>query len=168
MPIHLLTAHPRGTLSLMAKLLKIFLRPSSRTPVREVPQALAVAGVGLEGDHAHGGKRQVTLLSREGWEEACQALGTALSPGGRRANLIVEGVDLAALMHGGRLRIGETELKIARETKPCQLMDDVHLGLMDALKPRVRAGVYAEIVVGGTVRQGDPVEVLAAAPARAS
>lgn len=151
----------------MAKLLKIFLRPSSRTPVREVAEALAVTGVGLEGDHAHGGKRQVTLLTREGWEEACAALGAgALSPGGRRANLIVEGVDLAALMGGGRLKVGEVELQVARETKPCQLMDDVHLGLMDALKPRVRAGVYAEIVVGGAVRQGDRVEVLAAAPAR--
>lgn len=153
----------------MAKLLTIFLRPSSRTPVREVREAAAVAGVGLEGDHAHGGKRQVTLLTREGWEEACAALGAgALSPGGRRANLIVEGVDLAALMGGGRLRLGEVELQVARETKPCQLMDDVHLGLMDALRPRVRAGVYAEVLVGGTLRAGDPVLVVAAAPARSS
>ncbi len=143
------------------RLVRIFLRPSTRTPVREVTEVTAVAGVGLEGDHNHGGKRHVTLLSVEGWAEACEALGGAdLSPGGRRANLLVEGVDLAAAI-GQRLRVGPMEVEVVGETKPCQLMDDVRLGLMDALKPRVRAGVYGRILVGGVLRPGDPVEVLA-------
>ena len=55
----------------MGKLLKIYLRPSSGTPVLEAPQAHAVPGAGLDDDHAGSGKRQVTILSREGWEAAC-------------------------------------------------------------------------------------------------
>ncbi len=142
------------------RLVRIFLRPSTRTPVREVSEATAVAGVGLEGDHNHGGKRHVTLLSVEGWAEACDALGADLSPGGRRANLLVEGVDLGAAM-GQRLRIGPIEVDVLGETKPCQLMDDVRVGLMDALRPRVRAGVYGKLLSGGVLRAGDPVEVVA-------
>lgn len=143
------------------KLLRIFLRPSARTPVREVSEAVAIEGQGLDGDHAHGGKRQVTLLSREGWEDALRELGAkpGLSPGGRRANLVVEGVDLSQVF-GKRLRVGEVEVEVAGETRPCQLMDDVVDGLWTALKPRWRGGVFARIVTGGTVRAGDAVEVL--------
>lgn len=143
--------------------MKIFLRPSARAPVREVAEATAVAGVGLEGDHAHGGRRQVTLLSVEGWREACEALGGAdLSPGARRANLRVEGVDLGASI-GRRLRVGPAAVEVTGEAEPCQRMDDVQAGLMDALGPRVRAGVYGVLVSGGPLRPGDPVEVVAAA-----
>ena len=42
--------------------MQVFLRPSARTPVRAVDAARAVAGLGLEGDHAGGGRRQITLL----------------------------------------------------------------------------------------------------------
>jgi MOSC domain-containing protein YiiM len=150
-------------MSSTGRVLHIFLRPSTRTPVREVQEATAVAGVGLEGDHAHGGKRQVTLISRAGWEEACAVLGkTDVSPGGRRANIVVEGVDLHAAL-GKRLKLGAIEVQVHAETRPCQLMDDVALGLWDALKPRLRAGVYASILTGGTVRVGDPVEAPVAA-----
>lgn len=145
------------------RLVRIFLRPSARTPVREVAEVTALEGVGLDGDHAHGGKRQVTLLSVAGWAEACEALGAgALPPEGRRANLLVEGVDLHAALKR-RLRVGSVEVEVLGETRPCQLMDDVQVGLMDALRPRLRAGVYGRIVRGGPLRVGDAVEVFEAA-----
>lgn len=146
----------------MARLLAIYLRPSSRTPVRQVQTAEAVAGQGLEGDHTKGGRRQVTLLSREAWAEACAALGMApceLDVASRRANLLVEGVDFTRLPRRTRLRIGPVELEVEGETHPCQLMDDMHLGLWDALKPRQRGGHFARILVGGTLRVGDAVAV---------
>jgi MOSC domain-containing protein YiiM len=147
----------------MARLLAIFLRPSSRTPVKRVQEAEAVAGQGLVGDHTKGGRRQVTLLSREAWAEACADLGMPpceLDAASRRANLLVEGVDVTALRRGTLLRIGEVELQVEGETHPCQLMDDMHLGLWDALKPRQRGGHFARILVGGPLRVGDRVEVV--------
>ena len=93
----------------------IYLRPSSRTPVREVQRAEAEAGTGLVDDHAGAGKRQITLLSREAWDAACAALGKTLDPGLRRANLLVSGVDLGAAL-GKRLTVGEVEIEVVGET----------------------------------------------------
>lgn len=149
----------------MARVLRIWLRPSSRTPSRPVETAIAVTGVGLEGDHAHGGKRQVTLISREAWEDALRDLDRGdLDPRWRRANILVEGIPLGPLI-GKRIRVGAVELEVKGETRPCQLMDDARLGLRDALVPAHRGGVFAEIAVGGEIAVGDPVVVME--PARA-
>jgi hypothetical protein len=58
----------------MASIVKIYQRPSARTPVKSVPAALAVAGSSIEGDHAGAGNRQVTLIEQEAWEAACNDL----------------------------------------------------------------------------------------------
>lgn len=139
----------------------IYLRPSSRTPVKAVERVEAQAGTGLVGDHAGAGKRQVTLLAREGWDAACAELGQALDPGERRANLVVEGVDLGAAI-GKQLTVGEVRIEVVGETKPCQLMDDVAEGLHDALRPECRGGVYGRILEGGPLEPGMPVRVVEA------
>lgn len=144
----------------MAKLVQIYLRPSTRTPVKPVTRATAVADRGLEGDHAGGGKRQVTLISRQSWDDALAQLGGgALDPGTRRANLLVEGLDLGPLI-GRRVRVGPVELQVEGETRPCGLMDDARLGLRDALAPACRGGVFARILTGGPLQVGDEVTVL--------
>lgn len=146
----------------MGKLVQIYLRPSARTPVKSVVRAEAVAGQGLEGDHAGGGKRQVTLISRQAWQDALAELGgDPLDPGTRRANLLVEGLDLGASI-GRRLRIGPVELQVEGETRPCGLMDDARQGLRDALVPACRGGVYARILSGGPLAVGDEVALLEA------
>ena len=139
---------------------RIYLRPSSRTPVKEVRRARAVAGRGLDGDHAGGGARQVTLLSEEAWHAACEHLGRDLEPGARRANIVVRGVDLGQAIGGG-LRLGDCVVKVSAETRPCRLMDDAAPGLQQALDPDRRGGVYGRIVAGGEIEVGDNVSVLA-------
>lgn len=141
----------------MSKLVQIWLRPATRAPLKPVEEAVAEPGAGLVGDHAGKGKRQVTLLSREAWQAACADLDAQVDPVSRRANLLVEGVDFVET-RGRRLRVGEVLLEVAGETKPCELMDDMHLGLWDALKPDWRGGVFAQVIEGGTLRQGDALE----------
>ena len=141
----------------MGRVVTIFLRPSTRTPVQTTDSTRAVAGRGLEGDHSGGGKRQLTLLSREAWERACADLDAQLDPALRRANLVVEGVDLAATI-GRQIEVGEALIEVVGETKPCQLMDDQHPGLWDALKPECRGGVYGKILRGGEVAVGATVQ----------
>jgi len=141
---------------------RIYLRPSARTPVREVTQVCALTGRGLEGDHAGGGARQVTILSEEAWEAARQDLGgLEIDPGGRRANVVVRGVVLKESIRGG-LRIGDCLIRVAGETRPCRLMDDCTPGLQKALDPDCRGGVYGRILVGGEITVGDQVQVLRA------
>lgn len=149
----------------MGQLLRIWVRPSARTSVRALERTDAVADLGLIGDHAAGGRRQVTLLSREAWDDALRELGGGeLDPALRRANLLVEGLDLGATI-GQRLQVGPVELEVLGETRPCQLMDDARLGLRDALAPARRGGVFARIVRGGPLQVGDPVQLLAPAGA---
>ena len=138
-------------------MLAIWLRPGARLPVQRVERATALADQGLLGDHAVGGKRQVTILSREAWDAACAAFGRSVDPGVRRANVLVEGLDLAACI-GRTLRIGDVVLEVLGETRPCELLDDGgRVGLCTSLRPERRGGVYARVVTGGELRVGDPV-----------
>jgi len=139
---------------------RIFLRPSARTPVKQVERAVAYPGAGLEGDHAGGGNRQVTLIGEEAWRAACKDLGKPeLSPGLRRANLVVEGVDLQAAI-GSVLRIGPVRIRVIAETRPCRLMDDAAPGLQKALDPDCRGGVYGRVIEGGPITVGDAVSAV--------
>lgn len=114
------------------------------------------AGVGLVGNADTGGLRQVTLLAKESWEEVQEELGAPVEPTARRANLMVDGLDLAETT-GRVLRIGGCRLEIQGETAPCGRIDEEHPGLQEALKPSWRGGAYATVLEGGEVRVGAPV-----------
>lgn len=138
----------------------IFLRPGARIPPVAVAQANAIAGRGLDGDHAGGGKRQITLLANEAWAQACRELGRDLDPSTRRANVLVDGLDLAAAI-GHTIAIGDVRIEVLGETRPCELMDDGgRTGLMRALQKDRRGGVYGRILVGGELRVGETCRVL--------
>lgn len=143
----------------MGFLARICLRPSARTPVKTVARTEAVPGVGLVGDHAGGGNRQVTLMEEEKWGAACADLGKELDAGGRRANLIVRGVSLLEAI-GRELRVGACRIRVVGEARPCRLLDDVEPRLMKALDPDTRAGVYGRIVEGGAIEVGASVELV--------
>ncbi len=81
-----------------------------------------------------------------------------VSPGVLGENITVEGVPVMQLPEGARLRIGNAELEITGDRPACREMLDVHA---DALRAMVgRSGKMARVVRGGTVRPGDPIEVL--------
>lgn len=132
-----------------------------------VETARLVAGRGIEGDRYFAGTgtfspaemdpdHQVTLIAIEEIDAFNAVSGQALSPGGFRRNVVTRGVDLNALV-GKRFRVGAAELRGVRLCEPC-----AHLaGLLndEVLKRMVhRAGLRAEIVTGGTVRAGEPIE----------
>jgi MOSC domain-containing protein YiiM len=141
----------------VGKIIAIALRTSRRGPMREVDSATALAGGGLAGDHGGRGERGLTLLSAERWRETLEELGTDLPWHTRRANVLVSGLDLAALI-GKRVRLGQIEIIVRAETDPCSEMERQFAGLQEALVPDCRGGVYGRIVVGGTIRVGDGVE----------
>jgi MOSC domain-containing protein YiiM len=137
----------------------ICLRPGARVPVVKADRATAVANQGLAGDHAVGGRRQVTLLAVESGRAACAQLGRDLDPALRRANLLVEGLDLRAAI-GGTITLGDVAIEVLGETRPCELMDDDgRIGLMAALRPQRRGGVFGRIREGGELRVGMAVRV---------
>ena len=132
----------------------IWIKRAKGGPMDPRGQAVAVAGRGLLGNANQGGRRQVTIIAREAWEAAEEALGARLDPALRRANVMVSGLDLRHT-RGLDLEIGAVRLRIRGETRPCRLMDDSWPGLEAALGPDWRGGVFAEVVGGGTLRVGD-------------
>jgi MOSC domain-containing protein YiiM len=128
------------------------------SPLEELAAASISTEAGIEGD-ARGRKalRQVTVLFRDGWEDACRELGAELPWIARRANLLIANLERPRAA-GGRLRIGVTELEITMETQPCHLMDRAQDGLRLALRPDWRGGVCCRVIRGGDIRLGDRVE----------
>ena len=141
------------------ELLEILVYPARRAPAQQMQQVDALQDKGLDGDHPRGGKRQVTLLSIEAWQETMQEVGGDLPPSARRANLVVRGIDLEASM-GRRIRMGSVELQIEGETTPCDLMVLQHAGLRQALEPKMRGGVFGCVIAGGQLTPGLSVAVL--------
>jgi len=115
-----------------------------------------VAGSGLHGNANQGGRRQVTLLSREVWDAFAQQLGHDLPTSARRANLVLSGVDLRETRERV-LAIGPARIRILGETKPCHQMEETFPGLEAALWPDWGGGAFGEVVEGGEIGVGDAV-----------
>ncbi len=141
-------------------LLNIAMHTASRSPMIELDATTIALGTGLANDfRGKPGKREVTVLSKERWAEACEALGAELPWTLRRANLLIEGIDFDNVL-GKQLRIGEVLLKVNGECEPCRRMNEAHKGLKKALKPRLRAGLLCSVFVPGEVKKGDTVAVV--------
>ena len=145
------------------KVLALARRSGKRAPMEELAEAEISLEEGLGGDFrgarkAAQGTRQVTVLSREAWQTACQALEAELPWTTRRSNILIEGLDLAET-EGRHIKIGAVELEICEECDPCSRMDEQHQGLTGALTPDWRGGVACRVVTGGTIKLGDPVEL---------
>jgi MOSC domain-containing protein YiiM len=127
---------------------------------RKVPRSEArlIADFGLEGDrHAGRPERQVSILNAETVIELAQA-GMPVEPGVLGENITVEGVPVMQLADGSRLRIGEAELEITGDRPACRELLEVHKNALKALVGRT--GKMARVVRGGTVRPGDPIELV--------
>ena len=100
----------------------------------------------------------MTLIEEGRWSDACRELGRELSPGGRRANIVVSGFSLGESI-GRRLQVGDCLIDVIAETRPCKLMDDFAAGLQQALPPECRGGVYGRAVRGGRIDVGASVDL---------
>lgn len=128
-----------------------------KAPMEQVARAAITIEAGLEGD-ARGRKlnRQVTVLFREGWSDACRAVNADLPWTTRRANLLVEGFSFPK-RPGFRLAIADTILEVTMETEPCMLMERAQTGLRAAMMPGWRGGVCCRVIRGGEIAIGDRV-----------
>ncbi len=134
----------------------IWLKRNKGGPMDSQTSVRLISGQGLENDANLGGKRQITILSADSWDQVIAELGEQLDPSLRRANLLVSGIDLAH-SRDRVLRIGPSRIHIYGETRPCEVMDQAFPGLRQALEPDWRGGAYGEVLEGGTIRVSDPI-----------
>ncbi len=130
---------------------------AGRSAITDVPEVRCQAGCGLEGDRFFGYKPdyngQVTFFAWEIYEAAKRELGVPdLKPEAFRRNVIVEGMDLRALM-GARFTLGGVEFEGRGESKPCYWMNTaVGAGAEEWLKGN--GGLRAKILQDGVLRVG--------------
>ena len=137
------------------RILGIATRPRPAADMNE-SEWIQVEASGLAGENRKGQRRQVTLLAREDWERAQADAGAELHWTTRRANLLIEGLDLAHTT-GRRIRVDTALLEVTAETDPCDLMDRFHAGLRKALAPDWRGGASTRVIEPGVIRVGDAV-----------
>ncbi|HEY3270005.1 MAG TPA: MOSC domain-containing protein [Geothrix sp.] len=145
----------------------IHITPSAEATMCAMAEVTAIAGVGLEGDRyatrtgTFSAKpkpgRQITLIEAEAIEALERELGLTLAPGETRRNLVTRGVALNHLV-GRDFTVGEVRLRGHELCEP-----RASLARMTA-KPQIlpglthRGGLRAEILEGGAIRVGDPVD----------
>lgn len=116
---------------------------------------------GIEGDaHAGNWHRQVSLLAQESVEKM-RALGVKdLTPGKFAENITTAGIDLTVLPLGTRLAVGNTVLEVTQIGKEChqhcQIFQQVGMCVMPT------EGIFAKVITGGTVKQGDEIMLIPA------
>lgn len=144
----------------MGVLLGIATRPVKKAPMEELVSAAVTFEKGVAEDSR--GKfrnhRQVTVISSEVWNKVCTEMNKSMPWTTRRANLLVEGIDLEKTT-GNRLHFGSCVLEITGELEPCNRMDHQYMGLTNALKDDWRGGVTCKIIQEGKIALGDKVSL---------
>jgi MOSC domain-containing protein YiiM len=137
------------------RVLGIARREVKRGPMLPLERAEVSQSAGVAGDtRGRPGARQVTVLSASAWLEACAIAGTDLPWLARRANILVDGLDLRHAA-GAVLRLGDdVELLVTGELEPCQRMDAASPGLRLALAGDWRGGVTCRVQRGGALVVG--------------
>lgn len=141
----------------MGSLVGIARRDKKRGPMQGLDGAEISTETGVANDfRGKPGDRQVTVISAGVWRQVCTELGTEIPWTTRRANLLVEGLELPK-QAGGEIRIGDVRLRIMGETDPCSRMEEQCAGLKAALQPDWRGGVFCRVLQSGAVKLGDAV-----------
>lgn len=135
---------------------------------RSVDRVRAIPGRGLEGDRyakgagtfsrvESGNVRDLTLVASAAVDHLRAATGAELDPGDLRRNLVVDGLDLPALI-GAQLRLGPVLIECTGTCPPCAHLDRL-LALEACDHLRGRGGLRARIVEGGELVVGSEVRV---------
>jgi MOSC domain-containing protein YiiM len=136
--------------------------PSSRAEIL-TPDSVEVVKGGIQGDHHcrpnRASKRQVTLLQAEHIPVVAAFLNRqGIDPRLLRRNIVVSGINLAALRHQ-TFRIGNAVLSGSGNCPPCSRMEE-NLGQGGYAAMLVHGGITAIVRSPGLVRIGDAVTAL--------
>jgi MOSC domain-containing protein YiiM len=134
-------------------------------PMEALDSAELIEGQGIAGDFrgtrkaGSTGQNGIVLIEASDWANAVDECGADVPWFERRANLLVEELDIPH-EPGARLRIGSTVVvEITQECAPCERMEALHSGLREALEPDWRAGARARVLHGGEVTIGDEIRI---------
>jgi MOSC domain-containing protein YiiM len=151
--------------SWQGQVVSIHVAARASEPTRQLDEARAVPGRGLEGDRYFAGAgfysgkpgwwAELTLIESEAIEAVARDYGIRLDPGDTRRNVVTRGVPLNHLV-GVEFFVGEVRVLGTKLWEPCR-----HLEKLTRLMVRAalahRGGLAAKILTVGSIRVGDPV-----------
>ncbi len=117
------------------ELVSIHIASAKEQPMRQLEEAKAIAGTGLEGDRYSigagtfskpGPGHEITLIEIEAIE-ALREKNIMLAAGDARRNLVTRGVPLNHLV-GRTFQVGEVHLRGVRFCEPCSHLQKTHAG----------------------------------------
>lgn len=125
---------------------------------KEVPEALFIAGKGIESDgHAGDWGRQVTCLSYESVQKVNRDKNLNMGPGDFAENVLIEGLDLSSVVIGNRIVLGEDVVievtQIGKEDHPSIVSRTFGVSLLPS------EGLFCVVVSGGRVKKGDNAQI---------
>jgi MOSC domain-containing protein YiiM len=129
------------------------LKPAEGAPMKPVQSVMAVTGYGLQDDASAGhSKRQVLIIERELLDEF------QLPVGDVRENITVQGIQLAGMSAGTKVRVGHALLEATLDCAPCQFIEDKRPGLRAAMEGK--RGTLFKVIEGGEINVGDVIQII--------
>lgn len=142
----------------MARVVSVNISEEKGTPKHPVESVTLKLRHGIVGDaHAGDWHRQISLLAEESVDKM-RALLPQLQPGAFAENINTRGLSLKTLPVGTRLRLGETVVEVTQIGKQCH--SDCEIKRLTGTCVMPTEGIFAVVVKEGTVRKGDPIEIL--------
>ena len=123
-----------------------------------INQVELIADGGIEGDAHANSKRPLSLLPFESFVKVAHPDLDVL-PGDFAENITTKGVDFARIKIGSQLKLGQTAIvEVIQIGKECHEGCIIREKVGDCIMPR--EGVFAKVLVGGNLKEGDPVAIL--------
>lgn len=108
-----------------------------------------IENFGIERDaHAGDRVRQVSFLADEAID-TMRVEGLTLNPGAFGENVVTRGIDWTKTKVGGRIVIGDVELRITKIGKECHTPCSIYEAVGRCIMPDM--GVFARVEKGGTI-----------------
>ena len=125
---------------------------------KNVKTVNVLPSIGILGDAHAGSSRPVSLLPLESFSKLENSKLT-INPGDFAENITTVGVEFNNITIGTKISLGESViLKIIQIGKECHNSCVIKRTVGDCIMPR--EGVFADVIEGGILWEGDPVKIL--------
>ena len=142
----------------MARVTSVNISEKKGTVKHPVEEARLLPHHGIVGDaHAGDWPRQVSMLAEESVDKLRDLL-PQLKAGAFAENINTVGIDLKSLPVGTRLQIGTAVAEVTQIGKECHNDCAIKKATGTCVMPT--EGIFAAVLQEGTVRAGDPVEII--------
>ncbi len=142
----------------MAKVVAVCTSEKKGERKKNVGEATFKEVHGIVGDaHAGDWHRQVSLLAIESIDKMREK-GLDVGPGDFAENITTEGIEVATLPIGTRLKIGESIGEVTQIGKVCHDRCAIYYQAGDCVMPK--EGIFIKVIKGGQVKVGDSLEMV--------